>query len=161
MRVVPFDPSDVIGATAHPSQSRYQFVLDKPEMFRGFWPDTYSALDGDLLVAIGGAPLIQDEYGAWVLFTDKITPARFLVVHRTAVRFLVLFEKNNDPIFAHFDPNNPAAVSAALAVTGLVAPVPIPTGQIMIMGDYFVDMMAGEKDGFNPIEAFVKRDYRR
>ena len=51
--------------------------------------------------------------------------------------------------------------SAALAVTGLVAPVPIPTGQIMIMGDYFVDMMAGEKDGFNPIEAFVKRDYRR
>ena len=38
--------------------------------------------------------------------------------------------------------------------------MPIPTGQIMVMGDYAVDMLAGEKEGFNPVEAFVKRDYR-
>ena len=31
----------------------------------------------------------------------------------------------------------------------------------MITGDYFADWFAGEKDGFNPIEAFVKRDYRK
>ena len=31
----------------------------------------------------------------------------------------------------------------------------------MIMGEYFVDMMAGEKEGFNPMETFVKRDYRK
>ena len=30
----------------------------------------------------------------------------------------------------------------------------------MVMGHYAVDMLAGEKEGFNPVEAFVKRDYR-
>ena len=49
----------------------------------------------------------------------------------------------------------------ALTLAGVVSPVPIPTGQIMIMGDYFVDFFAGEKEGFNPIEAFVKRDIRK
>ena len=53
-----------------------------------------------------------------------------------------------------------ALVSSALTAAGLLSPVPIPTGQIMVMGDYAVDMLAGEKEGFNPVEAFVRRDYR-
>ena len=95
MRVEPLEPRHTIGARAHASQARYQFVLDKPEMFRGLWPDTYSALDGDVLAAISGAPLIDGMVAGWVLFTDRITPARFLVVHRMAVRFLAVMEKMN------------------------------------------------------------------
>jgi len=53
-----------------------------------------------------------------------------------------------------------ALVRAGVKTLGVVSPVPIPTGQALIMGEYFTDYMAGEKDGFNPVEAFVKKDYR-
>ncbi|MCH8859516.1 MAG: hypothetical protein IID54_08075, partial [Proteobacteria bacterium] len=54
--------------------------------------------------------VIDGELGGWVLFTDKITPARFLVIHRTAARFLVCCEQISDPIFVHIDPDNPQAM---------------------------------------------------
>ena len=54
MLIVPFDPSHCVGAVAHPSQAHYQHMLDDPGGFRELWPDTYSALDGGELIAIGG-----------------------------------------------------------------------------------------------------------
>ena len=109
-RIVPFDPVYCKGARVHPSQARYQQLLDDPSFFRVLWPETYSAIDGDELAGIGGHTLIDGVSGGWALFTNKITPARFLVIHRTVVRALICFEGINDPIFAHVDPNNPQAV---------------------------------------------------
>ena len=109
-RIVDFDPAHCVGATAHPSQAQYQTMLDDPPCFRWLWPDTLSALDGDELIAIGGATLVERMMGGWVLFTDRITPSRFVVVHRVVARFLLRFEAINDPIFAHVDPDNPNAV---------------------------------------------------
>lgn len=108
--IVLFDPAHCDGARAHPSQARFQFMLDDPGAFRECWPQTYSALDGAELVAVGGSTLVEGMSGGWVLFTDKITPARFLVIHRTAARFLVCFEQINDPIFVHVDPGNAQAM---------------------------------------------------
>lgn len=103
--IVHFAPAHCARATAHPSQVRYQPMLDDPSNFRELWPDTYSALDGDELVAIGGLVPTDDGQGGWVLFTDKITPARFAMVHRAVVRGMVM----NNSIFVHLDPDNPQA----------------------------------------------------
>lgn len=110
IEIVPFDPAHCEGATAHASQAHYQHMLDDPGNYRAQWETTYSAFDGDDLIAIGGATLVEAVSGAWVLFTDKITPARFMAIHRTAVRFLVCFEQIGDPLFAHVDPDNGNAV---------------------------------------------------
>ena len=117
-RIVEFDRAHCVDAKAHRTQARYQWMLDDPWSFNALWPHTFSALDDDELIAIGGATLLEGASGGWVLFSNKITPARFLVVHRTAVRFLVCFEQINDPIFAHVDPDNPKALRWA-ALLGL------------------------------------------
>lgn len=121
-RIAPFDPAHCAGAKAHPSQAEYQPLLDNPSVFSKLWPETFSALDGDELVAIGGSTLVEcvsggwgatvleGVTGGWVLFTDKITPRRFIAIHRAAVRFLVCFEQINEQIFAHIDPDKPNAV---------------------------------------------------
>ena len=109
MRFDPFEPSHVVGAKVHRSQARYQFMLDRPGLFRRLWPQTYSALDGAELVAIGGTLCFEDVWSGWVVFTDRITPARFLAVHRLAVRFVVSFEQIRHPIIVHFDRSNPAS----------------------------------------------------
>ena len=84
-------------------------MLDDPWAFRASWPTTYSALDGDELVAVGGSTLVDGVSGGWVLFTDKIRPAHFLAIHRIVARTLVCFEQINDPIFVRVDPGNPQA----------------------------------------------------
>ena len=109
-RIALFDPAHCEGARAHPSQARYQHLLDDPWEFLELWPETCSALDGDELIALGGATLVEGMSGGWVLFTDKITPASFVVIHRTAARVLRCFEQINDPIFAHVDPDDQRAV---------------------------------------------------
>ena len=111
VRISEFDPVHCCGARAHPSQARFQFMLDDPSALREFWePEIFSALDGDELIAVGGSTLVDGMSGGWVLFTDRITPARFVVIHRTAVRFLVCFEQINDPIFVQVDPGNAQAL---------------------------------------------------
>ena len=110
IKIALFDPVHCDGARAHPSQARFQFMFTDPSVFRASWPTTYSALDGDELVAVGGSTLVDGMLGGWVLFTDKIRPAHFLVIHRTVARSLVCFEQINDPIFVHVDPGNPQAM---------------------------------------------------
>lgn len=110
VNIVLFDPAHCVGARAHHSQARFQIILDDPCGFRELWPETYSALDGDELIAVGGSTWVDGVSGGWVLFTDKITPSRFLAIHRTAARFLVCFEQINDPIFVHVDPDNAQAM---------------------------------------------------
>ena len=109
MHTEPFEPSHVVGAVAHPSQARFQIALEKPSAWRGLWPDTISVFDGDELIAIGGIASFVDILDAWILFTDNITPARFLLVHRVVVRVLLHFEQMHDPIIAHIDARNPNA----------------------------------------------------
>lgn len=108
-RIVPFDPAHCRGATAHPSQARYQDNLDDPRCFEEFWPSTYSALDDGELIAIGGPVLAQGKWACWILFTDRITPASFVRIHRAAVRLLGRFDRAGRPLFMHVDPDNPAA----------------------------------------------------
>ncbi len=105
--IVEFHPTHCHGSKAHPSQAHYQHMLDDPRSFRELWPETYSALEDGELIAIGGSISTDGVTSGWVLFTDKITPARFVPIHRAVARFMDIFEH---PIFAHVDPDNPAAV---------------------------------------------------
>ena len=107
-------------------------MFTDPSVFREHWPTTYSGLDGDELVAVGGSTLVDGVSGGWVLFTDKITPARFLVIHRTVVRSLVCFEQISDPIFVHVDPGNPQAMRWA----GILA---LETRRTDVLADGSVD----------------------
>ena len=105
-----FDPAHCEGAKAHPSHARYQYMLDDPGIFREHWPETYSAIDGIKLVAIGGTTWVDCRLGGWVVFTDAISPARFLAIHRIVARRLMWFEGINAPVFIHVDPANPQAM---------------------------------------------------
>ncbi len=107
MRIDPFDPSHCEGARAHPSQAEHQHLLEAPEYFKDLWGETYSAIDRDDLVAIGGTLPALDGLFGWVLFTDKITPARFVAVHRAVTRGLSYI---NEPVSVHVDPDRPQAI---------------------------------------------------
>ncbi len=103
-----------------------------------------------VLQTTGGLPVIRDVLSATVGdFPYAISP-----VGASIKKAVGLSEQIAQGEFDR------ALALSALTAAGLVAPVPLPTGQIMIMGDYFVDKFAGEKEGFNPIEAFVRRDYK-
>ena len=108
-RIVEFDPAHCKGAKAHPSQARYQHMLDEPASFYK-WAQPYSALDGDDLIAIGGWVLFEGEWAGWVLFTDRITPRYFMKIHRTVARFILFLEQVNEFTVVHLDPDNTAAM---------------------------------------------------
>lgn len=110
LRIVLFDPAHTMGARAHPSQACYQRMLDEPGSFRELWPYTFSALDGAGLIAIGGSVVAEGKLAGWILFTDKIKPKHFLLIHRQALLFLAHSEKTVDSVFAHVDPDNPKAL---------------------------------------------------
>ena len=139
IRIVEFDPVHCIGATAHPSQAHYQHMLDDPQSFCEWWSSTYSALADGKLIAIGGWTLIERALGGWVLFTDKITPARFVRIHRTVARRLIFFEQLNDPVFAHLDPDNPQAMRWA-GLLGLETQRTdiLPDGRRMLRAETYV-----------------------
>ena len=130
MRIEPFDPGHCKGAWAHPSQERYQYLLDDPLAFREVWPETKSALDGDDLVAIGGLVRAGDLTGGWVLFTDKITPSGFVAIHRAVVREL---EMAHEPVVVHVDPDTPVAAKWAtmLGMNGRQTDL-MPDGRTMV-----------------------------
>ena len=104
MKIVPFESSHCKNATAHPSQAHCQHMLDTPETFRGSWPGTLSAMEGKDMIAIGGTALIGGTLAGWVLFSDQITPPRFVAIHRAVVRFLTHV---NQPVMSHVDPEKP------------------------------------------------------
>ena len=106
MRIVPFEPSHCNGAKAHASQIHYQYLFDKPSNFSEVWLETRSALDRGDLIAIGGTKTGRGLKGGWVLFTNKITPARFLTIHRVIMRTL---SEMDGALIAHVDPRNPKA----------------------------------------------------
>lgn len=104
-----------------------------------------------VMFATGGLPGIRDVVSATVGdFPYEMSPVASTVKKAIGV---------TDQI-AQGD-NDRALWNSGLAAAGLISPAPLPTGQMMIMGDYFTDWFAGEKEGFNPVEAFVKRDYRK
>ncbi len=107
MRVVPFELEHCFGAKAHPTQAHYQHILDDPQVFLDKWSGTRSAIDRDELVAIGGTVPTDGITGGWVLFTDRITPVRFLVIHRAITRTL---SEMDGALIAHVDLRNPKAV---------------------------------------------------
>ena len=108
--IVLFDPAHCMGVVAHTSQTHYQQMLDTPAIFREAWGQTYSAFDGDELIAIGGATLADGVSGGWDLCTNKITPKCFIAIHRAVARGLEYSRQSNDLVFAHVDPNAPQAV---------------------------------------------------
>ena len=110
VRIVEFDAAHCAGAKAHPSQAHYQHMLDDPGSFRELWPHTFCAVDGDELIAIGGSVVAEDKLAGWILFTDKIKPKHFLLIHRQALLFFHHSEKTVDLVFAHVDTDNPNAV---------------------------------------------------
>lgn len=107
MRIIPFEPSHCQNVKAHLSQAHYQHLLNDPSVFHEQWPETFSALVDDELVAIGGTIALAQQTGGWVLFTDKITPLRFVVIHRAVERALAGIDQS---VTVHINPNNPEAV---------------------------------------------------
>ncbi len=82
-------------------------MLDTPEIFKSSWTGTLSAMEGEVTIAIGGTALIGGVLAGWVLFSDQITPARFVAIHRAVARFLAHV---NQPVMAHVDPGKPKTV---------------------------------------------------
>lgn len=121
LRVIPFEPAHARGARAHPTQARFQSLLDDPAALRrGCWIDQWSAFDADVLVATGAIVDLEGRAAGWVLFTDKLEPRHFMGVHRCAVRMMRELEKIGDPLVAHVDPANPVAVRWA-ALLGMAS----------------------------------------
>jgi hypothetical protein len=119
MGIVPFDPKHCAGAIAHPTQAHYQDLFDNPLQFADLWVETYTAMNGNDVIAIGGLVPSDGGKGGWVLFTDKVTPGRFLKIHKALERYL----RSSDAIYAHVDPESKVSVRWAqvlgLEVTGI------------------------------------------
>ncbi len=116
MRVEPFDPKLFIGATVHTKQGRFQsFLNGEIPRFNGSGT-TWAGLFGDDLVCIGGmvqSPEAANEIAAWLLFTDRITPGRFVAVYREAMRMLTALLRTGTRVVIHVDPQYPEAVRMA------------------------------------------------
>lgn len=69
----------------------------------------WSAIADDGLVAVGGMVCTDDGTGVWLLFTDKITPGRFVAIYRELARGLATVIALGEPVFIHVDPNYPEA----------------------------------------------------
>ena len=112
MHVEAFEPSHAVGATAHEKQSRHQAVLCPGIIDRG--GRNWTVLCDEGPVAIGGAIQISDDLVAvWVLFTDLITPSRFVAVYREASDLVTEFLEQGNRVMVHVDPNYPEAVRMA------------------------------------------------
>ena len=108
IKFIPFKLCHVDGARAHPSQAQFQHFFDRPDDLE--IKLTSSAFDGDVLVAIGALTLLEGATGGWVLFTNQVTPTRFLAIHRFVERELLWFETKGEPIIFHVDPERPDTV---------------------------------------------------
>ncbi len=110
MRIEPFEPSHLIGATAHPKQIRHQALLESGKIATN--GTCWSAIMGDGLVGVGGLVMAGDKCAAWLLFTDKITPGRFVAIYRVLARCLATLLESG-PVLVHIDPDYPEATRLA------------------------------------------------
>jgi len=99
--LVPFEPRFLEGVKVNPSQKQYQYMLENPETFQGAWCGFY----GRDLIAIGGGVVVGEEIAGWILFTDKVTPRRFLALHRVIERMIQEWESNGFSFYIHVDPS--------------------------------------------------------
>src|SRR3990167_6559665 len=107
MRFLPFRAKHCMNVKAHPSQSKYQSMLDKPETIP---PDSWSVFDGDTLLGIGGLVDIEGRAYGWALFSDQVEPRHFVALHRAVLRVMKELEGMGEPLSAHIDPQNPVGV---------------------------------------------------
>ncbi len=107
MDIRPFDPLHLAGVTAHPKQRRYQALLES-EVIAAIGSN-WSAVAEDGLVAVGGLVHTDEGIGAWLLFTDRITPGRFVAVYRELARRLADLLESGEAVFVHIDPVYPEA----------------------------------------------------
>ena len=112
MRIEPFKPSHLIGATAHVKQSHHQWLLDSDTLSNiGI---SWSAVAEDGLVAVGGLGRMDDGgLGVWLLFTDRITPGRFVAIYRELARRLEEVLDAGETLSVHIDPSFPEAARLA------------------------------------------------
>ena len=111
MRIVPFEPSHLSGAVAHPKQRRYQSLLDS-DPFSNVGMN-WSAIAEDGLVAVGGLGNTGDGLAVWLLFTDRITPGRFVAIYRELARRLEQVLDAGESLVVHIDPDFPEAARLA------------------------------------------------
>ena len=110
MRIEPFEPSHLIGAVAHWKQERHQASLDPETILAG---TAWSAFAEDSLVAVGGLIDTGEFIGAWILFTDRNTPGRFVAIYRELARRLTGLLKAGEAVLVHIDPDYPEAARLA------------------------------------------------
>ncbi len=103
--LISFEDHHVIGARVNSAQIRYTDMFANPEGFAGGWSAFYK---GEL-VAIGAARIIGDAVSGAVLFTDAITPRRFLALHNALEGIIRDYEAKGFEPFIHIDPDYPQA----------------------------------------------------
>ena len=107
MRIEPFEPSHLTGVTAHSKQERHQSLLESDVLTTG--GTNWSVIAEDGLVAVGGLVRTDNEIGAWLLFTDRITSGRFVAIYRELVRRLAVLLDAGETVLVHIDPDYPEA----------------------------------------------------
>ena len=70
-------------------------------------------LAADGLVGVGGLGEIDGETAAWFLFTDRITPGRFVSVYRALAHHLAKVLADGGSVFIHVNPDYPEALRLA------------------------------------------------
>lgn len=103
--LVAFETHHVIGSKVNPAQAKHAEMFGDPHDFAGGWSAFY---EGEL-IAIGAARLAGDTVGGAVLFSDKITPRRFLAFHNALLGIIKNYEAKGLTPFVHIDPDYPQA----------------------------------------------------
>ncbi len=111
MRIEPFEPKHLVGAVAHPKQGQHQKLLESETIATVGM--NWSAIADGRLIGVGGQVRIDDETGVWVLFTDRITPGRFIAVYRELARRLAGLLDSGEVVLIHIDPDYPEATRLA------------------------------------------------
>lgn len=109
MHIEQCDPSHLVDVMTHPKQRHYQPLLESSPFPSVNW----SMFSGDELICVGGLVGLYDAVGAWLLFTDRITPGRFVAVYREMKRRLAELLEGGDPVLVHIDPDYPEALRMA------------------------------------------------
>ena len=75
---------------------------------------SWSAFAEDGLVAVGGLGRTDDGgLAVWLLFTDRITPGRFVAIYRELARRLEQVLDAGESLTVHIDPDFPEAARLA------------------------------------------------
>ena len=111
MRIEPFKPEHLNGAMAHAKQKHHQWMLETDPFSKVGM--SWSAVADDGLVAVGGLGRTDDGLAVWLLFTDRITPGRFVAIYRELVRRLAQVLDAGEAVVVHIDPDFPEAARLA------------------------------------------------